>query len=366
MGNLSNEKINPFHLSLLIYMTQTGVTIFRLPNTLAEDYGTNGWLILPFIFLLVMLNIVLISWVYRLGEGKSIFEILEGVFPKWIIFPLYFGLICLWGNLGSLVVKEYVLILQMLSLPTTSPMFLKGLVDLLIYLLLIKGIYNISKAGTVFFYMVVWLIGLVCFLFPEFQFSRLTPFFFQGETHMVKGFFDVFPAFLGYELSLLLFPYAEKSRTKFIKAIHIANLSMMITYFILCFVLFGFYGYQDLLHRRFPLIDALAYIKLPFIERIESLLFVLFLFSIIITSVMYEWAALVTLQRLFPRLKTNWGGAIIIGATFFLTMIPRVMQDVVKVLDKIAALEIGVAFGLPLVLILLLLIVRRKVLKSHG
>jgi amino acid transporter len=366
MGNLSNEKINPFHLSILIYMTQTGVTIFQLPNMLAEDFGTNGWLILPFIFLLAMLNIVLISWVYRLGEGKSVFEILEVVFPKWILFPLYFGLICLWGNLGSLIVKEYVLILQMLSLPTTPTMFLKGLVDVLVYLLLIKGIYNISKAGTIFFYMLIWLLGLVYFLFPEFQFSRVTPFFFQGETHLIKGFLDVFPAFLGYELSLLLIPYAEQSRKKFMNAIHISNLSIMFTYLILCFVLFGFYGYEDLLHRRFPLIDALAYIKLPFIERMESLLFVLFLFSIIITSVMYEWAALVTLQRLFPRLKTKWAGAVIVGTTFFLTMIPRELQDVTKVLDKIAALEIGVSFGLPLFLILLLLIIRRKVLKSHG
>ena len=55
----------------------------------------------------------------------------------------------------------------------------------------------------------------------------------------------------------------------------------------------------------FPLLDLLAYIKLPFMERIENLFYGFFLFTTIITLVLYFWATGESTQRVFPKIKIN-------------------------------------------------------------
>ena len=71
------EKLSPFHITILVYMTQSGIIIFTLPRQLAEHFGTNGWLFLVPCFVISSLNIYLISLVYHMGKGRSIFLILE-------------------------------------------------------------------------------------------------------------------------------------------------------------------------------------------------------------------------------------------------------------------------------------------------
>ncbi|CAI6047988.1 hypothetical protein [Cohnella sp. JJ-181] len=38
------EKLNGFHVALLIYMIELDVTVFMLPRMVAVNIGTNGWL----------------------------------------------------------------------------------------------------------------------------------------------------------------------------------------------------------------------------------------------------------------------------------------------------------------------------------
>lgn len=83
------EKLHPFHIAILIYMTQSGVVIFSLPRVLAQHMGYNGWIALTVFYVIVALNISLISLAYRLADGKSIFQIIEHFFPKIAVIPLY-------------------------------------------------------------------------------------------------------------------------------------------------------------------------------------------------------------------------------------------------------------------------------------
>src|SRR5262245_53578464 len=125
------EKLSGFHAGVLIYMIQSGVVIFSLSQMEAQYFGTNGWIFTLIMAVLVSVNIGLIYLVYRLGKGKSVFEIMEKSIPRPLLFPFYFALSALWAVIGSMVINEYVLIFQMMAFPATNPNLFKLFVDIL-------------------------------------------------------------------------------------------------------------------------------------------------------------------------------------------------------------------------------------------
>ncbi|RRJ64192.1 hypothetical protein EHV15_15635 [Paenibacillus oralis] len=86
---MAQEKLHRFHIMLMMLNTQSGIALFTLPRITAHHFGTNGWLSLIIVFLFASLNTMLISAVYRLGRGTSVFEILRDSLPRVILYPLY-------------------------------------------------------------------------------------------------------------------------------------------------------------------------------------------------------------------------------------------------------------------------------------
>jgi len=352
------EKLSPFHLVILIYMTQSGMVIFTLARRLAEQFGTNGWLAVPLVSLIVCVNILLMAIVYRLGKGKSIFEIMEQSIPKFFLYPLYLILLFVWALIGCLVAKQYLLVFQMIAFPTTNPMLFKLVFDILAFNLIIKGIYNISKAAAVFFWTIIGMAFLLFYFFYDFKWERLTPFIFQDSTITVQSFSSIYMAFLGYELGLLLFPYIN-NKTKFTKSIFSANFLVTFMYTYLAFVSFGFYGHQYLRTLEFPLLSMFAYIQFPFVQGTEILFYGFFMFSIIITSVLYLWAAKEACVRIVPVNEKLIAFAILL-LSYLIAFIPNVMQVLIEWLTILTRIELGIAFGLPIFLIILLLLQRKR------
>lgn len=351
------HKLRPFDVAILTYMTQVGIVVFTLPRMLAEHFGTNGWLFLFPCFLLSSINIYLITLVYRLGKGRSVFEILEQSLPKALLYLFYLALSSLWLIFGCMVGKKYVLLFQMLAFPTTNPMIFKLVVDFLIFLMLSKGIYTISRVANMFFWITFWMYLLLLWFLPEFRWVRLTPFIFQGGHDHFKGALELYSSFLGYELSILLIPYIDKSR-KPMAAVQAGNAYLSLSYINLSLICFGLFSLGQLKKLLYPLLDLLAYIQFPFIERLENLLFGLFLFLVVMTVVMYWWAAQETIKRIVPKLKIKALSLIIVVITYGISFIPKTVDQVNMWLTNLGYGVTAVAFVLPILLLAVLSIQR--------
>ncbi|CAM4258136.1 GerAB/ArcD/ProY family transporter [Paenibacillus alkaliterrae] len=133
------------------------------------------------------------------------------------------------------------------------------------------------------------------------------------------------------------------------------NLYTTFTYIALCFVCFGFYSFDQLKNMLYPLLDLLSYIRLPFIERIENLLFGFFMFTTLVTVVMYIWSAQEALRRIVPKANTKVLAFVIIAAAFAVAWLPDTLEEVGMWLQYLGYTETGVAFGLPLLLLVILL-----------
>lgn len=181
-----NEKLSTFHIALLIYMIELDVTMFSMPRLVAENIGTNGWLGVILLSFAAAVNIMLIQLVYRIGRGRSVFEIAGHTLPRFVLYPFYILLALFWTALGSFICKKYVLIFQMLSFPTTNPMLLYGVIVLLMFYLLTKGIYNIGKVSTIFFLFTIGLIFFIFYYIPSWRVVRFTEYFFQGTSGVLQ------------------------------------------------------------------------------------------------------------------------------------------------------------------------------------
>ncbi|MEA3319481.1 MAG: GerAB/ArcD/ProY family transporter [Bacillota bacterium] len=355
------EKLHPFQVALLIYMIQSGVTLFSVPRLAAEAFGTNGWIgILP-VSLIVCILLLLIGLIFKWGKGQSIFTILGGVVPRWILIPLYLLIACNFTILAILVTKKYILLLKMLFFQDTPSLVFILMFFVLSYLLLSGDIYQIGKATVILFFFTIWTMLLLTAHLSEFSFVRMTTFFFQGDKDLLKGGLNIFSAFLGFELSLFLFPYVQNH---FTKTLLIGNGITTLIYFSVSFVCFGFFSFDYIIQDLYPVITLIEYVKFPFIERVENLIFSLFALKVLITVVMYLWAGKELVQNSFPRLKPNFIVFSLLTFGYLVSNIPKVIREVDQWLLWFTYIETGIVFILPILLLFLLAV--NKLRKRNG
>ncbi|TYA15311.1 GerAB/ArcD/ProY family transporter [Paenibacillus faecis] len=360
---MSKEKLHRFQIAMLLFNTQCGVAIFILPRLTAIHLGTNGWLGVALAYLVVSLNIMLITLVYRMGRGASIFRILGDGLPRFLLVPLYLVLAMVLPMIGCIVIKEYVVIYQILMFPQTSEMVLKLFVDLVVFLMVTKGIYNMSKANLFFVAILLTMVPASLTLISNFDFVRLTPFIFKEGKDVVQGIFRMYAAFLGYELFIFLFPYAENNK-KWLKYLHLGNALTGSVYLLVTVLCYGFFNYNELTDLAFPLLDMFGYLKFPFIERVQNFLYSAFLLSIVTTASMYYWSGQIVVAEIFPRLPGKGVVFILMAGSILVAMIPKTLPEVEKWFGVLLYFESGVAFGLPLLALLSLLIQKGR--KSHA
>lgn len=349
------EKLAFVQILVLIHMVQIGLTLFRFPRLEANYFGTNGWVSLLICFAAAMANIALILPIIRLGGGRSPFAIMEQSLSRHALFPLYLVLVGVWGMLASLAAMEYIQILKMVTFPALNPVVLAVLLGVLSYYLLSKGVYNFSKAAVVFFLLSVWLMLFLFYFYKEFEWARMTPFLFKESHHMGIGFLSIYPTFLGYELIMLLAPYA-RARSNLVKAAGWSTALSLVQYTYLGIVCFGMFSLEQLRRSVYPVLDLMSIVKFPFVERIENLFYGFFLFSNMMTTVVYYWAATQAAGRIVDKWHPKWTGGLVIAASVGFSLIPKTQHDTETWLRYAGFAAVAAAFGLTVVLLGFLLI----------
>lgn len=355
------EKLNWFHIALLVQMIELDTTVFSQSRVLAENIGTNGWVALIPLSVAATLNLLLYMWVYRTGGGQSAYQLLQAVFPKPMLYPVYLALAGFWIYIGGLIGKNYILISQMFALYSSNSMLIFLLYCAMVYALLAKGIYAIVKATTVFFFMFIWITGFIPYIAKDWSLVRMTPFFLQGAEHRLSlhGLAESFMVFVGYELFLFLFPYTDK-KSKLFKGVFLGHWVITLLYLITVIVSFGFFSFDELKELQFPLISTLQYLELPFLNRPENLVFTLFIYPNLISSVLFGFAALTALQQIFPRARSKWLEGALVIAMFCCGFGVKTLIHSEVLIRNAKFIETGIAFALPVVLIPVAYLARRK------
>ncbi len=348
-----NEKIHYTQLAVIIYMIQSGIILFALPRLVAEAFGTNGWLGIFGLSAIVLVNIYLIILVYKKGDGRSIFSILAQNLPKLLLYPLYLYLIISLGVIGILVAKNYTLLIQLTMFADVNPNMLLFYFTIVAVFFVSKGIYNMGKITIVFFFFTIWTVFLLFIVVPEFSFTRLTPFLFQDALDPLKSGMEAYTAFLGFELVLFMIPYIQKDGS-FGKAIIVGHMFTTIIYVAVCLIGMGFFSLEQVRNILYPTQVILKHMETPLIERIENLVFGVFLLKIMVTVVFYHWAALEVTKQLFPKTKELKLTVGLFLGTFLLALIPTIQREVNELFSLVVTPYALFVFVFPMFLLVLL------------
>lgn len=314
-----NEKLHHIQIVFIVFMVQTGVTIFSLPRVVAESFGTNGWLAIVFVSAVVCISLFLIYLVYKKGNGESVFVIWEKRIPKILLLPIYVTMIVNMGVLAIMLTKVYSLLIKLMLFKEINTNILVVLILISVLFFLSKGIYNVAKITTAFFFITIFYIFVFPLLFPEFSFTRMTPFFFQGDINIWKGFVDIYKAFIGFCVALFIIPYVEK-QTHFGKAIFFGHFLTTIAYLLVCIISFGFFSFEQMKQILYPVLMLLKYVQTPVIERVENITFSVYILSIIVSVAFYYWISVQFLRRFFRNTSERRLTFIIVVITFLLSL----------------------------------------------
>lgn len=354
-----NEKLHPFHIAILIHLTQVGVALFGLPRLCAKHFGTNGWVAIVAAGLLVTANIALMHAAVRMGRGRSLPEMLGLFLPKPLAGALQLGLAGLYALAACLTSKQYVLMYELQSFPATRPYVFRAGIDVLLFCLVAIGIYNLGKAATLIFFTTFPPSFLYLSLVHDAHLVRFTPFFLKGGEDAVNGGFEVYSAFLGFELCLFLIPYVRRD-TRWFGAVYAGHALSWTVYLGLTLLAFGFFSFGQLQDSLYPLLEMADHLSLPVIERVDTLLFTFFFLVVALTATHYFWMATELVHDVFPKVGKRVAAFALIAGTYFVSSVPNELDRVLGWLEGLAKAAIFTAFALPLLLMGGMLLARRR------
>lgn len=360
-------KFSTIDYVILTYMLQSGITLFVLPRLVAENFGYNGWIAIPIISGFLLLLIILIGYTCKKMNRVSPLDIMDSALSKFFRYPLYILLIGVWAILGCSVGASYFQIIQMTSFPNTPQYIFKAILSVIAYFILASGFDSFVKGTVVFFFLTIWTLISSFFILQEFDLARLTPFIFAGETNYIDGTFEVIQAFLGFEIFILFSVYIQKD-INITKAIVYGHLLVTSVYLFITFISFGFFSFNQLTEIQFPVLHMLDYVDVPFLERVDNLIFSFFFMKVMVTVIAYYWAAKETLKHMFTKVNEKVLILFIVAPCFLLGFKLETAREIDTIVSLFSKIALSIAIILPVSLLILLKFKPKKTneVRNHG
>ncbi|MEQ7053663.1 GerAB/ArcD/ProY family transporter [Paenibacillaceae sp. P-4] len=277
-------------VGILIYMAQRGVMFFQLPNLMAQQFGTNSWIMIPVFYLLSLLHIIVMYYGMRRQEFRSIPQLITEQLPKYVAVPLLTFIGIQFISIVYIVIHSYTLVFQYTNDTSVSINTLSLIVLGTALYCAWLGPYTMSKASIIFLALTCWSIGLELLQFTDFQIARLTPFIFYQAQPTAKGIGEIMSSFFGFELLMMMAPLLD-NRTKWFRSVLLFNGFVAAYYLMYCLLVQGMLPLHQSSTMRYPVLRLYGGSRLTALENITDLLFIFMMFSAVVSAAMYIWSA---------------------------------------------------------------------------
>ena len=268
-----NDKISSLQLAILLINTIIGVGVLSLPNTLAKNLKSDGWVLVIVSGILAIIFTIIVSKLMETYSGKTFVEFGKELvttpvsFVVSIIFVVYFiGLSAFATRVLGEVVKMYLL----LSTP----------IEVIIMTMLLTTTYAARCGVEVMARMSIIIIIAVSIpiaflfvaVFMDIEINNLLPVFQFSIMDVIKGIPSVFFSFIGFEFLLIFMAYSanQKKSTKY----NVFSIVIIMIIYIFNFMIsLGQFGVDELTHQLWPTLSLSQTINIPgaFIENVEGI-----------------------------------------------------------------------------------------------
>ncbi|PGM57818.1 GerAB/ArcD/ProY family transporter [Bacillus sp. AFS053548] len=298
-------KVTFVQFVLLIFGVQVGIGVISLPRVLEEKAGTSGWISLLIGGLLSLIISVAIVKLREKDPNCSFNTYLTHSFGKVIgtIFSIFFTLFFL--GTGFVVFLRTILFIQSYILQESSLMILIVLFLIPTYQFVTGGIQIIGKYVEIIFPIVIFFLIMLLFTLKQSNIHFILPIIKDGWSPIFKAVPTTVTAFLGIEIIFILYPYLEE-KEKALKGVMIANGMITFLYLYVTIICFVVYSPDEIGMIFEPVLDILSVIEFQYVERLDFILFSLFLMVISKTWIMYIWIGVTNLAEMFQQKRIDY------------------------------------------------------------
>ncbi|MFF3024291.1 GerAB/ArcD/ProY family transporter [Gottfriedia sp. NPDC057948] len=290
---------------LLIFGVQVGIGVISLPRVLEEKAGTDGWISLLIGGLLSLLISIAIVKLREKDPNCSFNTYFTHCFGKVIgtIFSIFFTLFFL--GMGFVVFLRSVLFIQSYILQDSSLFIILVLFLIPTYQFVTGGIQIIGKYVEIIFPIVIFFLIMLLFTLKQSNIHFILPIIKDGWSPIFKAVPSTVTAFLGIEIIFILYPYLEE-KEKALKGVMIANGMITFLYLYVSIICFVVYSPDEIKLIFEPVLDILSVIEFQYVERLDFVLFSLFLMVISKTWIMYMWIGVTNLAEVFQQKRIDY------------------------------------------------------------
>lgn len=298
-------RITYVQFILLVFGVQTGIGMISLPRVLEEKAGTSGWISLIISgFLSLMISILMVK-LREKDPSCSFNQYLTHNFGRVIgtLFSLFFTLYFL-GS-GYVVFLRTMLFVQSYILQDSSLAILIVLFLIPTFQFVSGGIQMIGKYIEIIFPIIIFFSVMLLFTLQNSNIHFILPLIKDGWLPIFKAIPSTATSFLGIEIIFVLYPYLDE-KEKAIKGVLIANGMITALYTYVCMICFVVYSPDEIRLIFDPVLDILSVIEFQYVERLDFILFSLFLMVISKTWITYIWIGVTNLAEMFQQKRIEY------------------------------------------------------------
>lgn len=302
-----------------------GVAVFTLPSNIAQvtEHG-DGWISILVAGIIFSILAYLSAKIAASFPSESFLSYCSILVTKPVAFGITFciGIVSIF--IGAYIVRSLAFITQQYLFEKT-PMEVIALCFLLVVIYAVAG----TRAGifrlNILFLPIILLVYFLVILFniPTIDIGNYLPLFKTDVTGYGKGIIQSAGAFAGFGILLFYITFVKKPK-KLAKIAFIGIGLSTIFYIIVFLTSIGIFGQAVVSNLNFPTVELSKRIDIPggILERVDALVFTIWIMSIFNTSALIYDVALLQFSSLFNIKKINLI-LIIAPIVFYIAMFPQ-------------------------------------------
>ncbi len=279
----TNNKINKTQLAVILINSVIGVAALSLPNVLATEVKTDGWVVvigagLISTFLMILINSVSVKY-----PGKSMVEFGRDLVPTPIANVISVIYMIEFLIIGGIIIKFFNEVMNIFLLNKT-PSQVINITILLVAIYMVRS--GLEAMGRLF--MIATMILLIPTLvigisvIPDLNIDNYFPILQTNPLAMFKAIPKTISSFSGFQI-LFFITFLVKEDKKSLKKYNIVAMIFIIAMYLLIYLAtLGKYGANTLEYQFWPVMSLMRSIQIPsaFLENIDALVMGVWIVSV--------------------------------------------------------------------------------------
>ncbi|KGM98377.1 spore gernimation protein [Clostridium novyi A str. 4552] len=359
-----NNIISKYDLFISMIVTVAGTSIFAYPRILGEKVGTDGWIVILLIGLVLVPVLYIIKKSIEISGYKKFTDMLENNFGK-ILGKIVALLVMLTAVLiVSMEMRVFTEVLKMYLLKRTPSEFIIVLV-ILVGAFLVRGeIESVIRFNEIAFWlMFLPILIAILFVLKGSDFTNIFPVLNNPPMNYLSGIKNSAFTFLGFEFIYVLYPLVKEKRN-IMKITYRSLIFIVIFYIIISVTTVIVFSKSYISQLLWPTITMLSTVNIPgtFVERWEGAIMAFWFIFFFTTYINLYYFSSEVVKDVFRLEDVKISLVVITPIVYLLSLYPENIAEVYRIKEKISPyIGLGVMVVLPILLLITGIIRSRRV-----